>query len=147
MDQRFLTLKEGEPAMATPFSITLPAATAIPLGAVVFIDIGESPAFSLATRFQFDTMLFIAANAASLGEPVTAIRQGRFIPYLVPDTYVGISPRRLYLDDLGQCTSTPPTELAVLPVGWLFATDNPAPPYIEAYADFGVPVVLANGWE
>ena len=73
MDQRFLTLKEGEPAMATPFSITLPAATAIPLGAVVFIDIGEPPAFSLATRQQFDTMLFIAANAASLGESVIPI--------------------------------------------------------------------------
>ena len=146
MDQRFLTLKEGEPAMATPFSVTLPAGEAIPAGAVIFIDAFDPPSFYLANRYKFNTMLFIAANAAAVGESVIGIRQGRYVPYLVPEVYVGLQPTRIYLDTAGQCTPQAPTTIAAIPVGWIFGTTNLEGPPIEAYVDFGTPIVLADGW-
>lgn len=115
METRFVTIKDGEPSMATPFSFSALASENFPAGSIVGMlgpnSVGPASAGGVASAIGF-----VLDNALA-NNPVRVYSLGKVPALFVTTTGLGSIPIPVYLDSGGYVTPVPPTTGEVKQVG------------------------------
>ncbi len=115
METRFVTIKDGEPSMATPFSFSALAVEDFPAGSIVGMIgpdlVGPASAGGVASAIGF-----VLDNALE-NSPIQVYSFGLVPALFVTTTGIGIEPSPVYLASGGYVTPEPPTTGEVKQIG------------------------------
>lgn len=115
METRFVTIKDGEPSMATPFSFSALALENFPAGSIVGM-LGPNSVGPASVGGVASAIGFVLDNAIE-NSPIQVYSFGRVPALFVTTAGLGSIPIPVYLASGGYVTPEPPTTGEVKQIG------------------------------